>query len=139
MKHCYAVEIPAGGKLTFVGIADLIRHPGGLLLTRINIPAQFRRQGHGNLLLKKVLDAADKDGVTLFLHVASYGTMTDEQLEAWYRRNGFIPRNALMWYREPKPIYPPKYVSDSGEMDAFSDALNEFEKGGGPLSPEGRS
>lgn len=103
MRYCYALELPVNAKgFKMIAIADLIKHPGGLLLSRINVPTAFRKRGYGNKLLQKVLIAADKDGTTLFLHVSSAGAMSDKQLASWYMRNGFKWRNALMMERAPR-------------------------------------
>lgn len=103
MKHTYHVELPLGSKrYVAVGVANLIKHPGGLLLSSIFIPIAFRKQGYGSMLLKKVLEDADQKGITLFLHASSSGWMEDSQLVAWYERYGFRMRNALMFERMPR-------------------------------------
>jgi ribosomal protein S18 acetylase RimI-like enzyme len=110
VKRCFTISLATN----YIAIADLTSHPGGLLLTRINVPVKFRKQGHGNKLLKKVLDAADADGVRLFLHASSSNEKySDEDLEAWYMRNGFTRLNALMFERAPRSIWCPHCVDDA--------------------------
>ena len=50
-----------------------------------------RRQGHAKTVMAQVLADADAEGVTLLLTArAGRGGMTQEELEAWYERLGFV-------------------------------------------------
>lgn len=54
-------------------IADTI--PGELIgmdlntvvISRINVPMQYRGKGHGRTILKRILEDADREGITLCL------------------------------------------------------------------------
>jgi ribosomal protein S18 acetylase RimI-like enzyme len=115
MNYCFAIELKMDGSPTHIAVANLIRHPGGLLITNVYVPPKFRGKGHGRALLKKVTDAADRDGKKLFLHASSAGAMSDDELEAWYERNGFRRRNALIMEREPFSLNLPNAPREERE------------------------
>lgn len=98
MKNCfYSPEHNA--------IADLVdaREMGllnGMLITRINVPAQHRGQGVGRELLKLILAAADAEGLNLYLEISSSDGLTYDELEAWYVRYGFRDIGGV-WKRKP--------------------------------------
>jgi ribosomal protein S18 acetylase RimI-like enzyme len=75
-----------------IAIADLVK-PGELTsnwtITRINVPYKYRGLGHGRELLRRITADADAEGATLELDVFPSGELGYEELEAWYRRNGF--------------------------------------------------
>lgn len=73
-------------------IADLfyIKDADVWCITRINVPKQFRGKGTGTRLLKQILDAADKEGAVLVLTVSSSDGLSNDQLDAWYQRHGFV-------------------------------------------------
>lgn len=97
MKTCYAVSL--GYK---AAIADLVRYQGGMMITRINVPRDHRGKGHARKLLGRILADADKDGVALYLHVSASDGLTEQQLDAWYKRHGFVEKNCLWLVREPR-------------------------------------
>lgn len=58
----------------------------------VQVPIEDRRKGHGSRLLNKICSDADIMGRVLFLN-PDYGdnqSMTNEQLEEWYGRYGFV-------------------------------------------------
>jgi predicted GNAT family N-acyltransferase len=62
------------------------------VIQRIFVPVHLRGQGRGRALLTRILADADMEpGVTLYLTASpgSHGPTLD-QLEAWYRRHGFV-------------------------------------------------
>lgn len=75
--------------LAMVNRRDMKAH----LITRINVPAQHRNQGYGRKLLKAACDAADTDGITLFIEAMPYADspLDTEALTCWYERCGFSP------------------------------------------------
>lgn len=72
-------------------IADLtyIELVEGWMVTRVNVPRQYRGQGHGSRLLRRVTDDADEHGATLVLMPIPSGPLDRKALVAWYRRHGF--------------------------------------------------
>jgi len=93
---------------TALAIADLVEyHPDGVrqdgfLITRINVPFEFRSKGHGSALLKKILAAADERGEKLWLGITPSDGLSFVQLERWYFRHGFkwVGKHTMM--RKPK-------------------------------------
>jgi GNAT superfamily N-acetyltransferase len=73
------------------------------VITRLNVMQEFRGQGLGSKLLKMVLDDADKEGVILLLEIAPSGTLTFNDLEKWYERNGFVWNGDHMQRNPIKP------------------------------------
>lgn len=75
-----------------VAVAELVPIGLGLyLITRLEVPAGLRCQGHGRRLLQLLVNDADREGATLCLLPSSSGWMTNRQLIDWYRRHGFRP------------------------------------------------
>lgn len=104
MKDCFVINLSP----VRIAIADLVRTgPETFVVTRINVPQQFRGKGHGSKLLKMVLDAADEAQVTLELDVYASGPLSDEDLVFWYERHGFVENKSALGYqfcRKPKEI-----------------------------------
>lgn len=80
-------------------IADVYDDPQSdkFIITRINVPKQHRKQGHGTRLLQRILDDADKEGVKLALFCAPSGGLTFRQLVNWYKRHGFDKDELPNW------------------------------------------
>lgn len=77
-----------------IAVLDLSRYYGqGYIISRINVPFDCRGQGFGTKLLKRITDAADREGQILWLEIQESDGLTYDQLEAWYKRHGF------KWYR----------------------------------------
>jgi ribosomal protein S18 acetylase RimI-like enzyme len=94
MKNCFIYHCPdLPERLPQVGIADLTNIgemvPGTMTLTRINIPAHHRGQGHGSKFLKHICEEADKHGVALSLEIMPSGPLNYYALAEWYKRHGF--------------------------------------------------
>lgn len=73
----------------------------GRIITRINVPQEYRRQGVGSNLLKMVCEDADKEKIRLFLEIFPSGEATYEVLEHWYLKYGFKHFNGL-YLRVPR-------------------------------------
>lgn len=71
-------------------------------LNRINVHNTERGKGHGADLLRRILDDADADGITLYLEINPYGPLDYDALEGWYMRNGFRPFAGSMYVRKPR-------------------------------------
>lgn len=106
MSSCYV-------DYTTRSIADLVDYYGlGMLITRINVPPKERGKGAGRKLLSAILADADRTRTTLFLEIVPTGGLTEEQLKAWYERNGFVYWKGVMRRRprwrsmQENPIYP---------------------------------
>lgn len=68
MKPCYMVKLSG----TRIAIADLVDYYGrGKIITRINVPAEFRGKGHGTALLKQIIEDADREKIALYLEIQS--------------------------------------------------------------------
>ena len=105
MRNCY-YDKPSNS------IADLIlgiENPlpmldvNSALITRINVPDRYRGNGIGSKLLQQILKDADQEGITLYLEILASGGLTYIQLDAWYRRHGFIwDEEQSLMFRKPK-------------------------------------
>lgn len=88
MKSCYIIKHDCGIRGS---IADLCDYYGkGMILTRINVPQEYRKQGFGNKLLKMILDDADRTKTDIYLEIYASGEMNYDQLKDWYIKNGFV-------------------------------------------------
>jgi GNAT superfamily N-acetyltransferase len=76
-------------KLNMLGLQEC-------LVSRINIPSEFRGQGHGTTLLNSCLQYADDNKLVLLIEVSSSGDMTNTQLSNWYRKFGFVDSEGLL-------------------------------------------
>lgn len=86
MKSCYIIKVDS----TSIAIADLCDYFGdGFIITRINVPIEYRGKGFGSQLLNLILTEADKTNTTLFLEILSSGALSYSDLEKWYKRHGF--------------------------------------------------
>jgi ribosomal protein S18 acetylase RimI-like enzyme len=75
----------------------------GYQITRINVPAKHREQGHARALLKQMLAKADSEGESLYLWVLPSDGLTRQQLVAWYQRHGFQYQGRTKWMmRQPQ-------------------------------------
>lgn len=86
MKSCYTVKV-SDTKIAILDNCDY--YALGRIITRVNTPEEFRQQGHGNELMRKICKDADEEGVNLFLEISPTGDMTYDQLEKWYNKFGF--------------------------------------------------
>ena len=102
MKECYIRKLT-----TRPAIADVwTQEPGKALITRINVPHEHRREGHGTALLEQILRDADHEGVTLFIEVqASDGPSRDALLE-WYLKYGFKSSDIFKYFLMREPVTP---------------------------------
>jgi len=93
LKNCYIIKLSPVN----IAIADLTDYfEKGMIITRINVPKEFRGKGFGRDLLNQILTDADKDGVTLYLEILASGEMSYMDLEAWYMRHGFKSWNGIL-------------------------------------------
>ncbi len=82
----------------------------GFVITRINVPEAHRGKGIGAKLLSAATAAADEEGVTLWLEVASSGPLDNDALAAWYRRYGFRGSAIGVMRRKPGSIPIPLHA-----------------------------
>jgi GNAT superfamily N-acetyltransferase len=68
------------------------------LITRINVPREYRQQGYGRAMLKAACVAADEAGITLFIEALPYADslMDTEALTSWYERAGFAVHGGIL-------------------------------------------
>lgn len=86
MKSTYTIKLSS----TRLAVLDVTMLEENLAeITRVNVPLEFRGQGHGSDLLQQVIDDADVEEINLQLFINPYGSMTYEQLQRWYEDNGF--------------------------------------------------
>ncbi len=93
MRHTYCLHIheePAF-PLSYgrIAIADLMPFRKGYLLTRINVPREFRGNGIGTKLLKLILEDADRTCSIIYVHPSASEPEWQELLVAWYMKFGF--------------------------------------------------
>ena len=71
-------------------VEDYPELDGAILLCSINLQHDGRR-GRSSEVLQAILSYAGSVGKIVFLHPASGGLLTNDQLRAWYTRHGFEP------------------------------------------------
>jgi GNAT superfamily N-acetyltransferase len=81
---------------------------GGWLITRVEVNRRHRGKGVASRLLDEVCADADRERATLLLAIEPDGTgLGFEELEAFYRRRGFIrwnPGDETSFVRDPKVV-----------------------------------
>lgn len=60
------------------------------VFTRIFVSEENRARGYGSEVLKKLTAYLDKKGMDLYAYIFSTGSLSEKQLDAWYRRYGFV-------------------------------------------------
>lgn len=86
LKTCYITRLSP----VRIAILDCCDYYGlGYIITRINVPKDFRGAGHASALLRQCTDAADSEHVRLFLEISPSDGLNYEQLEQFYMRHGF--------------------------------------------------
>lgn len=99
MKSCFILPLSP----VAVAIADISKIRGRIYeLNRINVPAKYRGKRFGSELLKLVCAEADKQKVILRCYSMSSGPLSNEQLDEWYTRHGFIQGEGVYLHRFPK-------------------------------------
>lgn len=108
-----------------IAIVDLVAPgeflPGAWVITRINVPAKFRGQGYGSMLLKKICRRADRHGESLALEIQPSGPLDHDDLRRWYGRHGFLAsaKYSGVMIRRPRQCRVSTYgviVSDHVEL-----------------------
>lgn len=61
----------------------------GRIITRINVPRDYRGKGHARELLRQICADADLEQVNLWLEISPSDGLDYAQLEAWYLRHSF--------------------------------------------------
>jgi len=59
-------------------------YKNGYIITRVNVPVHFRKQGYGTKLMTRMCEIADKTHNNLYLEILASGEMSYEQLRNWY-------------------------------------------------------
>ena len=60
------------------------------VFTGIFVSGEHRANGYGSDVLTKVIEYLDRNNIDLFAYIYSYGSLSERQLDAWYRRYGFV-------------------------------------------------
>lgn len=77
---------------------------GAWCVNRVHVMRPYRGRGHGREVMRRLLAAADGEGVALWLTINPYGELTFDDLDAWYRRCGFTTPEEYgggLYVREP--------------------------------------
>jgi predicted GNAT family acetyltransferase len=77
------------------------------IVNRVNVPLSWRGQGIASALMKEVCRDADITKTTLHLSVqpdASGTGLNEDQLLAFYKRNGFISVDDYTWLMKRIPM-----------------------------------
>jgi ribosomal protein S18 acetylase RimI-like enzyme len=99
MKSCYHIKL----SVMNIAIADLCDYYNrGMIITRINVPAAYRGQGHARKLLSQITADADAEHIRLWLEIQASDGLNYDQLQAWYERNGFKYKRGI-YQRSPRP------------------------------------
>lgn len=92
-----------------IKITPSLKYGTGIYIDLISTPEDSRQQGHASNALVKMIEIADKNDVMLVLSPDSLGqglnnALSQESLEAWYKRHGFRPHVASPrdWVRYPQ-------------------------------------
>lgn len=85
MKTCHVIKLSP----VRIAIADLCEYEDGYIITRINVPHEFRGKGYGSQLLETIIEDARIHRVNLYLWISPSDGLNYTQLESWYTRHGF--------------------------------------------------
>lgn len=91
------------------GYAGLKKCGARFILSDIWVEKRYRGRGIGDKMLKRMLKAADKAGVELFIYPLPFDAkptqdsgMTKKQLLEWYLRRGFEKHSKVYYIRRLK-------------------------------------
>ena len=97
MKTCYIRKLSA----VRIAILDCCPFENGFLITRVNVPHDYRGRGHASSLLRECTDSADAEQITLFLTIQPSDGLDYTQLEQFYTRHGFRQVYDNLYQRDP--------------------------------------
>lgn len=60
------------------------------VFTRMFVSEEHRAKGYGSEVLSKLVEYLDRNKLDLFAYIYSSGSLREEQIDAWYRRYGFV-------------------------------------------------
>jgi predicted GNAT family N-acyltransferase len=60
------------------------------IFNKIFSSVENRARGYGSEVLTKLIDYIDRNHIDLFAYIYSTGSLSENQLDAWYRRYGFV-------------------------------------------------
>lgn len=83
-----------------VAALDTVQYDDALLVTRLSVPAAYRRQGIATHLMKTLIAAADERSISLYLEVYASGDMSRSDLIDWYESLGFVMIEDNFWCRK---------------------------------------
>lgn len=99
MKTCYTKQVAPHR----IAILDLIKKSEySYIISRINVPENYRNLKHGSDLLDQCIKDADTENVTLSLYIYPSGSLNFTELKRWYERRNFIQVSWGFWERQPK-------------------------------------
>lgn len=100
--------ISKNGKIAILDINET--EGGSWYLSRVIVPKQFRNQGWGTALMKKLVTWADHEDKVVLLQPMPYSDDTEKsRLISWYTQFGFKPympiENYELYRRLPGSLY----------------------------------
>jgi ribosomal protein S18 acetylase RimI-like enzyme len=105
VKHLYYRKC---GK-TRVAVLDCTHKNGAEVayIPRINTPRPYQGKGIASELLRECVADADKESIILQLEIVPSGTLSYDDLRAWYERHGFSRvylegYEYFVWERQPR-------------------------------------
>lgn len=99
MQSSHHIIMPKGYKIAIADIVPYCAIKDAFLITRINVPKEFRNQGYGTKLLLKIIKDATNSKIPLFLDPSPSDGLTKKQLIKWYSKHGFkLLKNGSMRY-----------------------------------------
>lgn len=57
---------------------------------KISVAEEHRAKGYGSEVLKKLVGYLDRNQIDLYAYIHSSGSLSEQQLAAWYKRHGFV-------------------------------------------------
>ena len=85
-----------------VSCFDYVAEENSWYINRVYVPHIHRGKGYGRKLLKECIEGADKEGAILWLEINPYGSLTYDELRAWYMRYGFEDLGNGIYWRPPR-------------------------------------
>ncbi len=86
-KYC-VIQLCVSDKV--LALAEISTSGNLWVFQRIYVDSEHRARGYGSDVLKKLTDYLDINKIDLYANIYSSGSLSDQQLEAWYKRNGFV-------------------------------------------------
>jgi GNAT superfamily N-acetyltransferase len=102
-------------------------HGSHVSVSKVRVPKELRNNGHGNAIMKKIIDQADREGIPVTLTPTTGLGGSKPRLIRWYRSLGFVPNKGKLMESTDSFVRFPKTSSKQASTPAnIKDAVHLY-------------